>query len=221
MPDPLSPAPAVVRGLATLVVGCALLPGCAAGPYRAARPEPRPLARDLATYEAPRATNEGPLARAALPQPSVTEPLTLPDALALASARSPRLAAAAWQVRVREGRALQAGLRPNPEFAAEFEEFAGTGSLSGFDTTESTLLVAQRIETAGKRPKRRRAAEIDADMAAWEREAIRLGVVTSVARAFYEVLAAQERIALMEELVAVARGARPWSSSSPPGGSRM
>jgi len=205
MPDPYSPASAHVRGLGTLVLSTALLLGCAATPYRAAQPEPRPLGRDLVAYEAPLAAEEPSVAGAALPQPSPTKPLSLADALALASAQSPHLAAASWEVRAREGRALQAGLRPNPEIAAELEEFAGTGSLSGFDATESTLIVAQRIETARKRPRRRKAAEIHADVAAWEREAIRLSVVTSVARAFYEVLAAQERIALMEELVAVAR----------------
>jgi len=205
MPEPYSPASALARGLGTLALSTVLLLGCAATPYRAAQPEPRPLGRDMVAYEAPLAAEEQSVAGAALPRPSPTEPLSLDDALALASAQSPHIAAASWEVRAREGRALQAGLRPNPEIAAELEEFAGTGSLSGFDASESTLLVAQRIETAGKRHRRRKAAAIHADVAAWEHEATRLRVVTSVERAFYRVLAAQERIALMEELVGVAR----------------
>jgi cobalt-zinc-cadmium efflux system outer membrane protein len=122
----------------------------------------------------------------------------------LALERSPELASFSWEVRVREARALQAGLRPNPELEIELENFGGTGDASEFDSNESTLLLAQRIETAGKRPTRRRAAELDAEVASWEYEAARVGVFASVVKAFVGVLAAQEGVALTEELVRIA-----------------
>jgi cobalt-zinc-cadmium efflux system outer membrane protein len=131
--------------------------------------------------------------------------LTLAGALGRALAGSPELAASSWEVRSREGRALQSGLRPNPELDVEIENFAGSGSLSGFDASEETLLMAQRLETAGKRPKRRRAAEMDTEVAAWEYEATRVRIHASVVRAFANVLAAQERVAVTEELLEVAR----------------
>jgi cobalt-zinc-cadmium efflux system outer membrane protein len=53
--------------------------------------------------------------------------LTLRDALALAVKQSPDLASFSWEIRAREARALQAGLRPNPTFSAELENIGGSG----------------------------------------------------------------------------------------------
>jgi cobalt-zinc-cadmium efflux system outer membrane protein len=107
-------------------------------------------------------------------------------------------------VRAREARALQAGLLPNPELDVEVENFAGTGETRGFDATETTLSLGQLIETAGKRPKRRRAAELDAEVASWEYELVRVELFARVVQAFVDVLAGQERLALAQELVRVA-----------------
>jgi cobalt-zinc-cadmium efflux system outer membrane protein len=176
--------------------------GCTATPYVAPAAERRPLGAGFAAYEAPAAPRAGASVPSAIPEP--TGPIRLPDALALALERSPDLASLSWEVRAREARALQAGLRPNPELELEVEDFGGTGAASGFDAAESSFLLAQRIETAGKRPKRRRAAELDAEVATFEYEAARLDVFASVAKAFVDVLAAQERVALSEELVRIA-----------------
>jgi cobalt-zinc-cadmium efflux system outer membrane protein len=179
----------------------ALLGGCASAP-EAERPEARPLGADVPAYTAAR-TLPSPQRSA----PSSEEPqgaVRLHEALAAALLRNPELAAYSWEVRSREAVALQAGLRPNPELEVEVENFGGSGRTSAFDASESTFLLAQRIETAGKRSKRREAARLDADVAAWEYEIARLAVFASVERAFFDVLAAQEQIALSEELVRVA-----------------
>jgi cobalt-zinc-cadmium efflux system outer membrane protein len=190
-----------VAGTATWMA----LVGCAATPYVAPAPEPRPLGRGIAAYEAPVTRDDGSgVAAATQNGPEPTGPITLPDALALALERSPALASFSWEVRAREARALQAGLRPNPELELEVEDFGGTGAASGFGAAQSTALVAQRIETAGKRPKRRRAAELDAEVAAWEYETTRLDVFASVIKNFMDVLAAQERVAVAGELVRIA-----------------
>lgn len=191
------------RGCAIAVVGAASF-ACALAPPTTSPPDRRPLGRELATHAAPAPRPVGPVGRAA-PEPTAQGTLTLEEALALALAHSPELAASSWEVRRREGRALQADLLPNPELEAEVEDFAGTGTLSGFDASEATLLLAQRLETAGKRPKRARAARIGTDVAAWEHEARRLWIHSAVVRAFANVLAAQERVALTEELLGVAR----------------
>jgi cobalt-zinc-cadmium efflux system outer membrane protein len=70
------------------------------------------------------------------------------------------------------------------------------------------LLLAQTIETAGKRGKRRTAAEREAEVAGWDYEAARLRVYASVVKAFTGVLAAQERVAVTEELVEVAESSQ-------------
>ena len=182
-----------------------LVPGCASVPPPARMPETRPLGNELPAYKAPSVSLAGmPEQPSTPPAISFQAAITVEDALTRALERSPELASFSWEVRAREGHALQAGLLPNPEIEAEVEEFAGSGALSGFGGSETTLLVSQRIETAGKRPKRRRAAEIDIEVAGWEYEAARLSVFARVWKAFAGVLAAQDRIAVSEELVGVA-----------------
>ena len=203
--ESLCSVPARVRRRAAGTVACAALLGCAGTPYAAPSAEPRPLGAGFAAYEAPTAPDTAAAAPSTAPLgPEPTGTIALPTALALALERSPELASFSWEVRSREARALQAGLRPNPELELEVEDFGGTGATKGFDGAQSTFLLAQRIETAGKRPKRRRAAELDAEVATWEYEAARLDVFASVLKAFVEVLAAQERVALSEELVRIA-----------------
>jgi len=176
--------------------------GCASAVATQPLPERRPLGADLAAYEAPIET--GALPAAALPTTEPTGVLSLRDALALALERSPELAAFSWDVRVREAQALQAGLRPNPELGVEVEDFGGSGEATGVDGSQSTFALSQLLETAGKRSKRRRAGELDAAVAGWEYETVRLEVFAAVVQAFSTVAAAQQRVALSEQLIRVA-----------------
>ena len=157
-------------------------------------PAPRPLASGLPAYAAPAdpdATPELP------PEPSGA--ITLADALAAALARSPALAAFAWELRAREARLLQAGARPNPELRVELEDFAGTGPVSGFDAAQTTLSVSQLLELGGKRKRRIESAALGRDLAGWDYETRRLAVVTRTADAFFSVLAVQEHLAIAAE----------------------
>ena len=136
--------------------------------------------------------------------PEIAEPngvITLRQALALALMHNPELRAFSWEVRASEARALQASLLPNPEIEMEAEEVGGTGERSGFDGAETTIQLGQLIELAGKPSKRKRVAALESKLAGWDYEAKRLDVLTEVAHAFVEVLAAQERVTLAEELV--------------------
>jgi cobalt-zinc-cadmium efflux system outer membrane protein len=130
--------------------------------------------------------------------------LSLQEAQTLALRRSPELASVAWEVRTRQGRAAQAGARPNPELDLQVEDFGGSGELGGTNAAESTLALSQTLETRGKRPKRRRAAEMDTEVARCEYELARRRVAAEVTAAFVAVQAAQQRAALSEELVQVA-----------------
>ncbi len=143
--------------------------------------------------------------RGALPE--ADEPrgrLTLEQALGLALAHNPELAAASWKVRAADARTMQAGLRPNPELEFEAEEFGGTGGLSGTGALANTLVLSQEIELGGKRAKRAKVASSERKLSAWGYEAKRLDVVTKATLAFIHVLAAQERLALAEEAVRLA-----------------
>ena len=178
------------------------LGGCVPAARPVELPERRPLGRDVAAYVAPHV----PLGAgaAAAPAQAPSGALTLRQALALALMGNPELAAASWGTRAAEARTLQAGLLPNPELEAEVEEFAGQGDLRGVDAAATTLALSQLVELGGKRVRRVRVAELEGELAGWDYEAKRLDVFTETAKTFVQVLAAQQRVALNEELVRLA-----------------
>lgn len=178
----------------------AAVAGCAGPPAAVERPVPRPLGAALPVYSAQEAVPAPGPVETAFPREEPVGTVTLRDALAAALLRNPELAAFSWEVRVQEARALQASLRPNPELALEVENVAGSGSFGGADQAETTLALGQLIELGGKRVKRRRVAELDATLAGWDYEVRRVAVFSEVARAFADVLAAQETLVLSQEL---------------------
>jgi cobalt-zinc-cadmium efflux system outer membrane protein len=133
------------------------------------------------------------------------EPLTLANVLTLVLTRSPELAAFGAEVRAREARALQAGLLPNPELRTEVENVGGSGDRQGFEETETTVGLAQRLELGGKRGRRRRVARLGADLAGWDYETKKLAVLGAATKAFVRALAARERVRLAAELERISR----------------
>ncbi len=147
----------------------------------------------------------------ASPEPDFSDPtgpVTLEKAAALALLRHPGLKAYSLERRVAEAHALQAGLRPNPEIGIEIEEFAGRGERSGFDGAETVVTLGQLIELGGKQGKRIRLASLEAELAETAYESKRLDVLKDVTATFASVLAAQERLALTEQLYEVSRAAQ-------------
>lgn len=134
-----------------------------------------------------------------------TGSVRLSDAVAAALLNSPELSVFSWQIRVQEARAVQAGLLPNPELAAEIEDVGGTGDREAFEKTQITISIAQLIELGGQRAKRLRLASLTRDLASWDYEVARANVLAAVAKAFTATLAAQNRLKLFDELVAVAQ----------------
>ncbi len=128
--------------------------------------------------------------------------LTLDTALARALVEHPELEALAEEGRAREALAVQAGLRPNPELEVEVGELGSPGGARGVETT---FAVSQTLELGGKGAKRRRAAEREAGLVAWDREAARLDLVERASSAFWAALAAQARADLAAELAELAR----------------
>lgn len=140
----------------------------------------------------------------------VAEPrgvVTLSQALESAMANSPQLKAFSWDVRGSQARRLQAGLAPNPLLQVSSEDVGGTGSRKRFDSVETTIRIAQPIESARKREKRMTLAAFDEDLAKWDYESRRLDLQWQVSSAFTDVLAAQESLALNKELVRIAEQA--------------
>jgi outer membrane protein, heavy metal efflux system len=173
------------------------LSGCASERMEAVWPEPRPLGRDIPAYRA--ASEPLPPSRTIVKEPRGL--LNLQDVLQVVLLQNPELSTAAFQVRAAEARTLQASYLPNPELELELEDFGGTGQVEGVQVSESTFQLSQLIELGGKRAKRFRAAGLERDLATWDYEAKRLEVLTEATKTFIDVLAAQERLDLTENIV--------------------
>lgn len=130
------------------------------------------------------------------PLPAV---LTLTQALEEAEARSPALVAARADVEAVRGRLRQARFRYNPTLSVEVDNFAGTGPYSGFNGTETTVSVNQRLDISGRRRARMTLAE--AELAAQEyRFAIaRAELGQQVRNLFALGIAARDNLALARE----------------------
>lgn len=189
-----------IRAFSACVSGSLLLLS-GAGPLFAQEMVPSgPLGREFARF-VPDPGN----ATAGVPARNPTEALTLRDALALALMQNPSLAAYAWETRAREARVLQAGRRPNPSVSGLIEDIGSGASASANQPIQpqATIQLNQLVELGGKRSSRRNVARAERDLAAWDYEAARMGVLTSVTQAFTDVLAAQESVRLTDETTAL------------------
>ena len=134
------------------------------------------------------------------PAPTPGTPLTLPQALALAMSSNAELAVLSREVEAAEGPVLQSAARPNPELSFLLEDTRRS-------TRTTTVQVNQPLELGNQRAARISAAERGRDIAAAELAAKRADVRATVAASFYEVLLAQERLALSRGAVELARRA--------------
>ncbi len=134
------------------------------------------------------------------PATALGAPLTLQQALALAMSSNAELAVLNREVEASEGPVLQGAARPNPELSLLLEDTRRS-------TRTTTVQINQSLELGNKRAARIGAAERGRDIAAAERAAKRADVRATVAASFYEVLLAQERLALSRGSVDLARRA--------------
>ncbi len=135
---------------------------------------------------------------------TVPDHLTMASAMALALKKNPSLAGFSAEIRARDAAALQAGLLPNPELGVEMENFGGKDALEGVDGAETTIAYSQLVELGGKRGNRRKVAALDKTLAEWDYQSKKLDVLAATAKAFVEVLVAQEQVALNGDLLKLA-----------------
>jgi cobalt-zinc-cadmium efflux system outer membrane protein len=126
------------------------------------------------------------------------------SAMALALKKNPSLAGYSAEIRARDAAALQAGLFPNPELGVEMENFGGKDDLEGVDGAETTIAFSQLVELGGKRGNRSMVATLDKTLAEWDYQRKKLDVLAATAKAFVEVLVAQEQVALNGDLLKLA-----------------
>jgi cobalt-zinc-cadmium efflux system outer membrane protein len=138
-------------------------------------------------------------------EPAATRTLTVAECLQRAAERSPELKSGAYRIEAAARRERLADRPPNPKLEAEAENVAGSGDVSGVDAAETTLAVSQEIELGGKRRQRAEAARAETAVSRAEQDAALQTVLDETRHAALEVLAAQERVKLAEEALALAR----------------
>jgi cobalt-zinc-cadmium efflux system outer membrane protein len=128
-------------------------------------------------------------------QRGATGPLTLPDLESMALDGNPALAQAAAKVEAARGAWVQAGLPPNPTggyLASEVGNEGHAGQQGGY--------FGQEVVTGGKLRLSRAVAAQEIRVAQQQFEAERLRVLSDVRIGFYEVLVAQRRLEITQEL---------------------
>jgi cobalt-zinc-cadmium efflux system outer membrane protein len=113
--------------------------------------------------------------------------------------------AAEAEVAAAEARIRQAGYRENPELSLEVENFAGTGELKGFSTTETTLAINQRLDLGGRRSARLGSARAELEVQKLRLAIARADLSQSVREQFARAVAAREKLTQATETVERAR----------------
>lgn len=124
-------------------------------------------------------------------------PLSLEDALALSMNAHPDISVALREREAIQGAQMQAGARPNPSVSALVQDTRSA-------TRETTLQINQEFELGNKRQARIEAAEHFYSKATADLESKKAEIHANVVAAFYEVLAAQERLKLAKSSVEIA-----------------
>lgn len=127
-------------------------------------------------------------------------PLTMEAAIRLALEANPTIAAARREIEATEAQILQGSLRPNPGFSYTAEN-------AGRISRSSSAQVDVPIERGDKRVARVEAAQRGRDVAVSDLSGRQLKVRAAVMAAFFDVLAAQELMALAQDGVGLARRA--------------
>lgn len=133
--------------------------------------------------------------------PGVSAALGLDDLIQMSLEQNPNLRQAAFDVDAAHGKALQAGLYPNPTVSLIGDEL---GDRTGPPGVNTLPLVSQEIVTAGKLRLSRAVALREADQATLALLRQRFLLFTIVRKGYFEVLATQRRVEVLTELVNLA-----------------
>jgi cobalt-zinc-cadmium efflux system outer membrane protein len=182
----------------------ALMAGCALAPTLELLPQAR---RSLPVTERPVMATT--VAAVSLISPAASprhersiDRLTLPQALELAERVHPDFTAAQAQVESAEGRALQAGLFPNPELVSRIESVPVTGRI--IERAEYIVGVSQPAPLGQRLAVARRVETLDRDRLGLKLEVKRLEIRRLVQSAFATVLYGQRVIQARAEDVQIA-----------------
>jgi outer membrane protein, heavy metal efflux system len=192
-PFDVSPPPGRVRVEASPVAKPAS--GVVPASYTSADP---PADKDGGKLPSPKPMNGEKAAK-----PITTEPseLTLPDLINMTVERNPRLAQVGWAVETARGRAVQAGLYPNPTLSVTGDELGDRTGPGGIWTAP---YFSQEIVTGNKLGLSKAASLKEVDQAALRVVAERYRLFTDVRQNYYEVVTLQRRADILGQLIALA-----------------
>ena len=136
--------------------------------------------------------------------------LTLDRAIVLVLENNPSLKAADYEAQAAAARIRSASLTPAFRTSLEFENFGGSGLLSGTDNLESTLSLSRVLELGDKAELRSDVAQGKAMVLRNEQDARRLDLLAETTKRFIQVVTDQERLANAEDTLAQAERTRSF-----------
>ena len=137
-----------------------------------------------------------------LPAPQDSAGLTLHDLEQMALARNPALGQAQGRVQALQGKWLQSGLKPNPTVGYVAEEIGDDGTAG-----KQGGFVSQEFVRGGKLQLNREVVSHEIARAEADLAAIQQRILTDVQLAYYDVLIAQRREEVSQDLVRIAEKA--------------
>lgn len=129
------------------------------------------------------------------------EPLRLQQAIDRALSADPALRAENAELDAARARAERAALGTQYSVGGELENVAGTGSLQGFESAETTLRISRVLELGGKRAARQAVGEAETRLQENTASAARLDTMSRTATRFIEALLDQRRLTQADERV--------------------
>jgi cobalt-zinc-cadmium efflux system outer membrane protein len=130
-------------------------------------------------------------------------PITLQEAVSRALANNPGIKASRADAEVELARRDALALDTPYKLEAEIENFAGSGTASGFDTSETTLQLSKTLELGKKRQHRTELGDAQLGLAQLEISIGELELVAEVSRRYLALLRQQEQIDLSGEAAAI------------------
>jgi cobalt-zinc-cadmium efflux system outer membrane protein len=126
---------------------------------------------------------------------------SLQDLIEMSLAKNPALQQAGLNIQAAQGKAVQAGLYPNPTVSVTGDELGDRNGPSGIWTAQ----VGQEIVLGGKLKLSRAAALREVDQATLGLRSQRYFLFTTVRQGYFETLTSQRRVEILDELVKLAQ----------------
>ena len=131
--------------------------------------------------------------------------LTLQQAISKALADNPGIEAARLKADMERSRRDVFALGTPYRFNGMIENVGGTGDVSGFDASETTVLLTKTLEAGDKRERRRQLGDTRLERAETEIALREASVAAEASRRYVRVLQLQESGNLLEETATIAR----------------